>query len=264
MPTVERANAALSRRSFLRLGAATAAGAATLAVGDAVPGLVDAFAAPKAARKHAYLTTDFAVPPIDADDYYDVACAIALGFEGIVLDEPSPASILAVRQLGGTVVKPRELRRARSIVVVGAVTHAARHGRDAERIVLFAGDAQGEPEHNVALDPAAYEALAPRSFLVPCGDGGIWRGSERTSFLTTDDHVLLEGAPCRWWFERYVSIGPRNLWGGPLLRFAYRDTWRGQTVSGGSFRGSGDFAETMITGTRELLATLPKRPVTRA
>jgi len=209
----------------------------------------------------AYLTTDIAVPPIDADDYYDVACAIALGFAGIVIDKPTDQSVAAVEKLGGKVVEPRALSQATSIVVVGAATNAARYGRAASRIVMFAGDATGGPEHNVDLDPEAYAILEPDAYLVPCADGGIWTASERTSFLTTDDHVLLAGAPSRWWFEEYIPIGPRNLWGGALLSFAFADTWRGQSVAGKRFRGTVDMREEVIAGTRALLAKLPGEPV---
>ena len=248
-------SATITRRSLLRLGAATAV---ALAIVDNGWEPVQSSSEPS---RRAFLTTDFAVPPIDADDYYDVACAIALGFAGIVLDHPTDPAIAAIGQLGGTVVAASDLVRAQSIVVVGAATNAARYGRDADRIVLFAGDASGEPEHNVSLDPAAYDALVHHSYRVPCADGGLWRGSPRTSFLPTDDDVLLEGAPCRWWFEEHVATGPRNLWAARCSRSRSATPGGDRPWPGARSGRRADFAPTMIAGTRELLALLPSRSV---
>jgi hypothetical protein len=254
-------SSAITRRSFLALSAAALVAVATVE---------KSWGAELASRQKdtTYLTTDFAVPPIDSDDFYDVACAIALGYTGIVLDTPTDAATQAINDLGGTVVAASELATADTVVVVGAATNAARCWHRGQRVVLFAGDATpGEPDesdYNVTLDPEAYRFLRPKAHWVPCDDGGLWQASTRASFMHTDDEALLDGAPCRWWFEKYVTLGPRNLWCGPLLRFAFTDTWRGQTVADGSFLGNLDFDEVMIAGTRDLLAKLPSSPSSSA
>jgi hypothetical protein len=185
-----------------------------------------------------------------------------------VLDQPTDAARQAIAELGGTVVDASELAGADTVVVVGAATNAARYWQRGQRVVLFAGDASGGAldtnDYNVALDPEAYLFLKPKARWVPCDDGGLWQASTRASFMHTDDEALLDGAPCRWWFEKYVTLGPRNLWCGPLLRFAFTDTWRGQTVADGSFLGNRDFDEVMIAGTRDLLAKLPSSPSSSA
>jgi len=84
-------------------------------------------------RSGAYLTTDFAVPATDPDDYYDVAAAVALHFDGIVLDRPTPAAKAAIREIGGTPVPAAALASASTIVTVGALTNAARYWRDGMR-----------------------------------------------------------------------------------------------------------------------------------
>lgn len=79
--------------------------------------------------------------------------------------------------------------------------------------------------------------------------------------MQTTDEALLEGRPVRWWFDRYVADvhGLRNLWVGPLLRFAWADQWRGHTVAGRAFRAGPGLTADMVDGTRQLLAS-PRLP----
>lgn len=124
------------------------------------------------------------MPHQDPDDFYDVACAAALGFHGVVLDDPHAGTIGATREAGARVLEPEDLRSADAIVVVGAGTNAARHYRRGQRVVLFAGDASGVPEVNELMDPDAYRFLRerPDAVWVPCFDGGGFQGSDRASW----------------------------------------------------------------------------------
>jgi hypothetical protein len=212
-----------------------------------------------AAPPHAHrviITTDFAVPHVDPDDYYDVVCGVALGVDGFVLDAPNAYSVAALSEIGAPVLEPTAIRRADAVVVTGAATHAARYHRADQRVILFAGDADGIPEYNQQGDPAAYDFLKPRSRWVPCFAGGLWRTDRRASYVQTTDAALLDGQPVVCWFNDYISdaYGLRNLWVGPLIRFAWQDTWRGHSIATGAFRAGPNLPVDMVSGARELLA----------
>ena len=244
----------------------SAAAAAVLCLGaiagcEPYPGVPDPGLPPLVGT---YLTTDFAVPAIDADDYYDVAVAIAMDFDGIVLDEPTPEAEAAIRELGGNPVPVGAMVNAQTIVTVGAATHAAQVWRPGMRVVMFAGDAEhGEHDandYNVRLDPVSYLYLRPRARWVPCDQGGLWQAGPNASFTHTMDDIVLDGLDVTWWFEKYLELGHRNLWGGALLQFAAGDEWRGHSVASGWFVKGPDFDEDMVDGLRELLAGLPGDP----
>jgi hypothetical protein len=196
--------------------------------------LVAPFAAKALTRRgyRAVLTTDLRVPHSDPDDYYDVACAVALGFHGVVLDDPHAGTIRATEEAGARVLEPSALRSADAVVVVGSGTEAARHYRG-QRVVLFAGDAAGVPEVNELMDADAYDYLRHKGAIwVPCFDGGGFRGSTRSSWtLTHDDDVM---GTTRWesWFRRYCGDvwGERSLYCGAYLGFAFRDRVAGATA----------------------------------
>lgn len=204
--------------------------------------LAAAFAAPFAMRAaarsgyRAVLTSDFAVPHGDPDDYYDVASAVSLGFHGVVLDgaASSPAASRALRQVGARELDPADLRNADAVVVVGASTNAARHYRRGQRVVLFAGDAAGLPEVNVTMDPDAYAFLRRRGALwVPCFDGGTFVGSPRSSWTLTEDDAVIGGTRFESWFRSYCGdvYGARSLYCGAYLGFASRDVVAGATAA---------------------------------
>jgi hypothetical protein len=212
-----------------------------------------------------YLTADFAVPPVDPDDYYDVAAAVALHFDGIVLDHPTPAAEAAIREIGGNVVLPSALAHAARIVTVGAATHAAQYWRPGMRVVVFAGDAalgaHDAADYNVRLDPVSYLYMRARSRWVPTDQGGLWKPGPNASFTHTTDQALLTGTPIQWWFAKYFPRGQRNLWGGALLHFAFDDNWLSHSVASGRFVKGWAFDADMLNGERELLMLLPARPV---
>ena len=212
-----------------------------------------------------YLTTDFAVPPNDADDYYDVAAAVALHFDGIVLDNPTPAAEAAIREIGGKPVPASALANASRIVTVGAVTHAAQYYRSGMRVVMFAGDAAlGTPDatnYNVMLDPVSYLYMRPLSRWVPDDQGGLWHAGPNASFTHTTDQALLTGTPIQWWFAKYFPLGERSLWAGPLLNFAFDDNWLSHSVASGWFVKGYAFDADMLNGERQLLMTLPAQPI---
>jgi len=132
---------------------------------------------------------------------------------------------------------------------------------------MFAGDAvAGTPDlsdYNVTLDRGAYRTMRPVSLWVPSGEGGLWRAGPYASFTHTTDAALLNGMPVQWWFEKYFPVGHRNLWGGPLLHFAFSDTWHGHSVASGRFVKGKHFDADMLSGERALLATLPGEAVTQ-
>lgn len=192
------------------------------------------FAAKAAARRpyRAVLTTDLRVPHQDPDDFYDVACSVALGFHGVVLDDLHAGTIQATREAGARVLEPSDLRRADAIVVVGAATNAARHYRG-QRVVLFAGDAAGVPEVNELMDADAYNYLRVKGAIwVPCFDGGGFQGSERASWTWTHDDAVMGGSRWEPWFRRYCGDvwGERSLYCGAYLGFAFRDAVAGATA----------------------------------
>lgn len=232
----------LTRRAFMGTAAVLGAGA-LLGCGSG------------RSQPSAVLTSDFSVPHADPDDYYDVACAIALGFTGVVLDQPSPDAISAIEEIGGRVLEPTALRKAESICVVGSPGPAAAHHRREQRVILFAGDATGAPEHNQALDPEAYAFLQPRSRWVPCFAGSLQPGDRRASLVWTNDDELAAGSPLEPWLRKFIGDvwGFRRLWGGALLRFAFADRWAGSSVASGRFEAAPDLAKTMVAGVRALL-----------
>jgi len=209
-----------------------------------------AFRAAARSRYRAVLTTDLRVPHQDPDDFYDVACAVALGFHGVVLDDPHTGTIQAAREAGAQVLEPKDLRTADAIVVVGAATAAARAYRG-QRVVLFAGDAAGIPEVNELMDADAYNYLRAKGAIwVPCFDGGGFQGSERSSWTFTHDDEVMAGTRWESWFRRYCgdTWGVRSLYCGAYLAFASRDAVAGATAR--PFRDGGQLA----VATRALLA----------
>lgn len=258
-PTTEQASrsSTVSRRLFL--GALLGATAGCGSDSDQVAG--ERTQAVPSAPSQVVVTTDFAVPHIDPDEYYDVACGVGLGVLGFVLDKPTQAAASTIEQIGGRVLEPSAIREAATVIVIGAATNAARFLRTDQRVVLFAGDADGAPEYNQQLDTQAYAFLRPRSRWVPCFSGGLWHGDRRSSWVQTTDQALLDGQPMRCWMDQYVkdAYGLRNLWVGPLLRFGWTDTWRGHSVASGRFAAGPRFDVDMINGTRELLSSVRAR-----
>ena len=221
----------MNRRQFLGLAAAAP------------------FALRTGRRFRAALTTDLKPWIGDPDDLYDVASSVALGFHGVVLDTPMPNARRAVTEAGARLLEPKALRDVDAVVVVGAGTNAARHYRG-QRVVLFAGDAQGVPEANELMDPDAYAYLRRKNAIwVPCFDGGVFTGSERASWTLTSDDSLLGGSPWRDWFSRYCTLQPqRSIYAGAYLAFAFRNNVAGSTAR--PFRHRADLAAL----TRQLLA----------
>lgn len=213
--------------------------------------LIAPFAMKAAARRpyQAVLTTDLQVPHQDPDDFYDVACAVALGFHGVVLDNPHDGTIQATREAGARVLEPKDLRAADAIVVVGSATNAARYYRG-QRVVLFAGDAAGIPEVNELMDADAYNYLKAKGAIwVPCFDGGGFQGSERASWTFTHDDQVIAGTRWEPWFRKYCgdTYGVRSLYCGAYLAFAFREQ-----VAGAQARPFVDGGQ-LAVATRDLL-----------
>lgn len=251
LPCSVKGVTAISRRQF---GAAI--GALSLA-GVIASSRLDSKFLNAHGEKRVVVCTDFSVPHIDPDDYYDVACGIALGVAGFVLDKPTNEAIDAISEIGGRVLEPNSLIDADSVVVVGSASNIAQYFNN-QRVILFSGDSQGVPEYNQNLDIDAYNYILPRSLWVPCFSGGLWRTDETASWIQTTDDELLENSPIKPWFEKYVTdaYGLRNLWAGPLVNFAWVDSWNGHSVSTGKFLAGNNYVNDMVSGTKHLLATL--------
>lgn len=210
----------------------------------------------------AALTTDLRVPAEDPDDYYDVACAVALGFHGVVLDDPHDGTVNAVHAAGARALQPRALRDADAVAVAGACTNAARHYRRGQRVIVFAGDVQGLPEFNEQMDPDAYRYLLNMDAIwVPCFDGGAFEGSERASWTLTNDADVIGGTAWEPWFRDCCGDvwGTRSLYCGAYLAFTSRDRVAGSRIR--PFRQGFHLAQ----ATRRLLAgSQPSARGTRA
>lgn len=232
----------LTRRTFIASAAVTSAG---VLLGSES----------RRSTPRAILTTDFAVPHIDPDDYYDVACSVALGFAGVVLDSPSAAAVEAIEEIGGRVLEPSALRTADVACVVGSPTRAAERFHRNQRVVLFAGDATGAPETNQQADPDAFEFLRPRSRWVPCFAGTPEPGDRRASVVWTNDDELAARSRLEPWLRRFCgkAWGFRRLWAGALLHLAFADQWKGHSVASGRFEAGPTLARDMVAEVRRLL-----------
>jgi hypothetical protein len=206
------------------------------------------------------ITTDFTVDPSgDPDDAYDLVAAKSMGILRIVLDKPKPASIVALQKLGLYAVTPETIATADAVVVLGSPSNAATYYRAGQRVVLFAGDYTGQPEYNQQLDPAAYDYLRAQrnTYWVPCFQGGLWAKGPNASYVQTTDDFLTNGTPARAWLQAAFPDrwGVRNLWAGPLIQFAWLDSWGGNGFDASrTFHGGADFVSDMTGGTRWLVA----------
>jgi hypothetical protein len=242
-----------SRRQFL-------AGTAAVAAVGAVGGLAARRAGEASTGVDVVLTTDFTVNPSgDPDDAYDLVCARAMGIQRVVLDMPKAESIAAIRELGLYAATPETLGTADAVVVLGSPTNAAKSYRVGQRVVLFAGDYTGQPEYNQQLDPAAYDYLRAQrnTYWVPCFQGGLWASGPHASYVQTTDDALTTGIPkARDWLRPKFADrwGTRNLWAGPLLNFAFDNSWGANTFNPSrAFVASPHLVSDMVGGTRRLL-----------
>jgi len=195
------------------------------------------------------------VPHLDPDDFYDVACSVALGFRGVVLDDPSAVAIKAIEEIRGHVLEPSALARADAVCVVGSPTRMAKHYRPGQRVILFAGDATGAPETNQVADPDAFEFLKARSRWVPCFAGTQEPGDPRASLVWSTDDELAGRTRLEPWLRKYCGDvwGFRRLWAGALLHFAFTDHWAGNSVASGRLEASPSLTQNMVSGVRTLL-----------
>lgn len=180
---------------------------------------------------------------------------MALGFQGVVLDDPSADAVRAVEAIRGRVLEQSALAKADIVCVVGSSASAAKHYRRGQRVVLFAGDATGASEHNQQLDPDAFAYLQPRSRWVPCFAGTPRPGDRRASLVWTTDDELTASSRLEPWFRSFIGDvwGFRRLWAGALLRFAFADEWAGNSVASGRFEAGPGFSESMVSEVRALI-----------